>query len=277
VNPVRSNADDPRPYTSGCVPHWAKGANVRKNDVLAHELCWAYYRVKRDQDHPHRVELGEGLTQENCPPSMRGGGFKFHFWRDLRPPFAVIKVTRLEAGGQHPQGVLHEIEYMCPIDFASERMWGEKSVGGTFDNMVHGKAQARIPEKFPEQRPMYVISWGTPSLNYSPEAVKDGSISVNPEKWMPIAEELGIRPDHPRFQGVRDAIRHASSKKNIQVPQIRKLLLSGNTTLPTLAKCETQRAKEMADKLRDVPPPENVKKRQHRIFSPAVGFVDYAG
>merc|ERR1712151_810782 len=64
---------------------------------------------------------------------------------------------------------------------------------------------------------------------------------VDPNKWMPISDELQQRADHPRFARCREATRRAKSRKEIQVDPLQKLLLGPHASLPRLAKLQEDR------------------------------------
>jgi len=256
-------------------------------------------RIRRHQKHPQRKVVGDPtLPNENVVVQMRNGKTRqFHFWRDLRPPFQVLQVTkRTEAGGTlHPDGEVHEVVYECGIDYYGERLWNTKSDAGTFDNRIHSTAVVRIPDNFPAKRPLTLLSWGTPALNWSPADDRDDDgnpskpVMIDPSRWMPISDELKQRADLPRFAACRQATKRADSKKGTEVKPIQKLLLGPHASLAKLAKCAemgldsdlTPRAKE-AKALRLLEekgefPPKKVKMRQNCIFTSAAGFVRYAG
>lgn len=270
---------------------------MRKLNVLEHELTWAYYRMRRHHAHPHRAEVGDpSLPPEHVVEAMRHGkGNQFNFWRDIRPPFNVAAVKRLHeeaSAGQHPDGDLFEVIFQCGIDYVSERLWGLKSDGGTFNNRITSSARVRIPDGFPRKRPITIVSWGSPQLNWQPsnETDDEGNASrpsIDPAKWMPISDELQQRADLPRFAGCREATKRADSRKGFEVSPVQKLLLGPHASLPKLAACDkdlgnlsaTSReaaAARLVEEGLPVPPPK-VKPRQHRIFTAAAGFVHYAG
>lgn len=287
---LRSNADDCRPFADGCVPKWTRGSIMHTKAILGHELAWAYYQMRRHRNHPLRLELGEMLPLKDLVGKMRDGQQnKFQFWRDLRPPFSVLEVKRVdptgahdlladELGSQHPDGDIYNVVYECGIDYVGERLWGDKQDGGTFDNRIHGVAKIRIPYNFPEKRTLTILSWGSPSFNWSPpEEAKDESEGVDPEKWMPIAEELGIRADSPQLERCRSATREASrrlalqQKRGAEVPELQRMLLGPHKALPRLAAAEQRQA--TGESLS----PERPKAKTRTIFTPASGFVRYAG
>jgi len=296
--PVRKNVDDGSAFRDGCVPHWGKGCNVRKHSALEHELAFAYYRMRRHVQHPHRKEIGDpALPAESVVVEMRNGRNKqFHFWRDLRPPFQVLEARRLPdapGAGNHPDGDLHEVIFECPIDYAAERLWNTKSDSGTFSNKVHSTAMLRIPDAFPRKRPLVILTWGQPKLNWSPgdEVDNDGNplrpVMIDPSKWMPISDELKERADMPRFAKCRAATKASDSLRGIQTKPLQKLLLGRHPSLAKLAGVDrnlagmTPKSREAAA-LRIVEesggfPPKKIKPRQHRIFTAAAGFVRYAG
>lgn len=229
--------------------------------------------------------------------AMRSGDkFKFQFWRDLKPPFYVSAMRRdqEDAATKHPDGDLFYVSYQCGIDYVSERLWNENTEGGSFDNKIKGVASLRIPDGYPQQRGITVLSWGNPSLNAT-DAVDPNGVPledgfIDPNKWMPISQELSQRPDLPRFGACREATRKAHSnvkaRRNLKVPPLQKLLLGPHSSLPRLAATEgrdltggaaspTGAASSPGSGGSSTPSPK--KKRQHRIFTAAAGFLRYEG
>lgn len=286
-DPLRKNSDDGSEFVHGCVPHWSKQSTVRKHSVLEHDLTWAYYRMARHSAHPQRKEVGDPhLPQAAVVEAMRHGREnRFQFWRDCRPPFEVLEVNRLvnePSAGHHPDGDLFEVIFQCGIDYNSERLWGQKSDAGSFDNKATTSARVRIPNGFPKQRPITIKSWGSPSLNWVQHREKDEDgnllkpVIVDPSKWMPISDELGQRADHPRFAMCREATKRAISNRPIQVEPLQKLLLGPHSSLQKTAKLTKMNDKAKSTGELDYTPSRN-KKRSHRIFTAAAGFVRYAG
>lgn len=282
--PVRKNVDEGRAFLDGCIPHYGKGNSVRKNHSLEHELAYAYYRTRRHLLHPHRKEVGDPtLPQDNVVAQMRSGLDKqFFFWRDLRPPFTVVEVTRMPSAptGQHPDGDVHEVIYECAIDYHGEHLWNTKSNNGTFDNKIHGVALVRIPDGYPRKRPISLLNWGTPMLNWDPsmDVDNDGNplrpVRIDPMKWMSIADELQVRADHPRFAETRSCINKVDRLHGFtQAKPLQKLLMRPNTSLSQLAKKAELEYQTATDDF----PLKQVKPRTHRIFTAAAGFVKYAG
>lgn len=289
--PVRKNADDGSAYVHGCVPQWNR-KTVRKLSALAHELTWCYYRMRRHALHPERKEVGDpAMPPEAVIEKMRSGtANQFQFWRDLKPPFYVSAIRRDPTEpGTNPDGDLFHVTYQCGIDYVGERLWNEKSEGGTFDNMIHGVAQIRIPDGYPAQRQIYIMSWGKPSLNWVQEEPADGlppeGSFVNPDIWMPISDELSLSPNMARFAACRDATRKAHRRRPVEVAPLQALLLGPHASLPRLAanadvrdsamgSSPTNRAGTSAE---GATPSPQKKKRQHRIYTAAAGFVRYAG
>lgn len=305
------DANNKKDFIHGCVPNWQGQGTLRMKNLLEHELSWAYYRTRRHAGHPLREEVGETLDPKHVVGPMRSGGNIFQFWRDLRPPFAVLEVTRashqkqevLDATGRHqphPDGDLFYVTYECAIEYFGERLWGLKSDGGTFNNKVHGNAQVRIPLDFPEGNHLRVASWGTPVVNWTPKDDKDPLVepktAVDPMIWMPIAEELGTRPSIKKLSSCREQSRLASRKadafrkRGIQVPELQKLLLGPHADLPKLANAEHRQALGLPDAKRPMTGPvtpvtaglpnarmTSTGPRKHRIYTASSGFVSYAG
>eukprot|EP00913_Durusdinium_trenchii_P004277 g3965.t1 len=155
---------DKRDFIDGTVPNWSKDSVMRMKGMLEHLISWTYYHIQRDEDHPQRKEVGEFLDPKNLPVALRSGAARFRFWRDLRPPFQVVQVTRSsDALGKwrdvdqqdtklHPDGELFYVTYVCPLAHHVERAWNLKSDAGTFDNKVHGIASEGKTENVVEEK-----------------------------------------------------------------------------------------------------------------------------
>jgi len=278
---LRSTADEGRIHMQGAVPHWSKKASLRAKGVLEHEITWAYYRMRRHAEHPLRKNVGDPhLPQTDVVSCMRSGANNgFEFWRDLRPPFHVLTVkARDDASTGHPDGKLFDVTFLCGIDYSAERAWNVKSEAGTFDNKIHSVASVRIPDKFPGQRPLTIVSWGRPILNWRPDDDVEVTTCVPPELWMPIADELGKRPNSKSLAACREASKRAIPKKGIQVPPLQKLLLGPHASLPNLAKVElTRNPKHNEEQERGVTYGGKPAVRNHRIYTACAGFVRYSG
>lgn len=303
--PVRKNADEGNAFIHGCIPRWGK-IHTRKAKALEHELTWCYYRMRRHALHPQREPVGDPhMPNEHVVEPMRSGEkFKFQFWRDLKPPFMIGAMRRdqEDAATKHPDGDLFHVSYSCGLDYVGERLWNEKCEGGTYDNKIKGVASIRIPDGYPQVSGITIVSWGRPSLNEnSPtdpngDPLEDGFI--DPNKWMPISAELGLRSDMPRFAACREATRKAHAgvrarrQKAVEVAPLQKLLLGPHgATLPRLASAthkdkkegggEWKGASEMSpgspDGNAEGATPSPKKTRQHCVFTAAAGFVRYAG
>jgi len=296
--PLRKNVDDGSAFRGGCIPHWGKGCNMRKKSDLGHELTVAYHRTRRHYMHPHRAEVGDPiLPAANVVEKMRSGrGNQFEFWRDLRPPFDIQEVRHLgeeDEVNRHPEGDLHEVTIACPIEYQGERLWNTKSVNGTFDNKVHSVVMVRIPDGYPRQRPLTILNWGKPHLNWSPtdDRDEDGKplrpVLIDPSKWMPISDELKQRADLTRFARCRDATRRADSKHGLQTKPLQKLLLAPHP--PSLIKMANigldknnmsdvdrqAAARRLMEETGETP--KKVKVKERKLFTACGGFVRYAG
>lgn len=275
TGPVRENVDDGSDFVHGCVPQWGKGGCKRRRDQLEHELTWLYYSMRRHTDHPLRVEVGETLSTDAVPGSMRvSKKSAFRFWRDLRPPFRVVSTSRVgEASREkHADGDLFEVRYKCNIDYRSERAYGVTSAGSTFDNVCQGVATVRLPDGYPKRR-MIIVSWGRPTLG-APKADTAKEEAVPPGPWMPICDELGLRADHPRLKGARAAAeRLCAKRRSVEVAPLQRLMLGPHVSLPRLP---MQQEEQQAV---DAPPGSvsPLRRRQHRIFTASAGFVRYGG
>lgn len=291
--------DDGRDFVNSCVPHWSKDAAVRTRSGLEHELTWAYYRMRRHEQHPQRQAVGECLANEELPEKMRFGKQSlFRFWHDLRPPFQVLQAKRVDDGlsldvpaaaVNHPDGELYNVTYACPIEYIAERVMDDKTANSTFDNKVIGVAQVRIPNGFPSKRPLHIVSWGQPTLN--PPADLEFGLkprAVEPEQWMPTACDVGVASNGDRAtkavkESKASAIRSNAQKKIVKVPELQRLLLGPHASLPRLAKMAAAQSKidavdaetpAAATAAGGVAP---TRLRRHTVFTPAVGFVTYAG
>jgi len=277
---VRRSADDGGSHVQGCVPHWGKDSCLRAKGTLEHELTWAYYRMRRHVQHPLRKQMGETLPKAD--------GNNFSFWRDLRPPFFVLSVQRLSQGDAeddglhaHADGELYKVTYECGIEYSSEHTMEAKGEGGFYDNRIHSNALVRFSSHFPQRRPLRIISWGRPVLNWSPTADDAGGPpqSVDPEIWMPIADELGVRPDAPQMMTCRALTREATGRKvardarGVEVAELERLLLGPHASLPRLAAA----THSVLTNDRRNPGMALPRKRSHVVYTSAAGFVRYAG
>ncbi|CAL1138155.1 unnamed protein product [Cladocopium goreaui] len=93
-NATVEDASDRRDFIDGLVPNWSKDTVMRMKGMLEHLITWTYYHIQRDENHPQRKEVGEFLDPKNVPIALRSGAARFRFWRDLKPPFQVVQVTR---------------------------------------------------------------------------------------------------------------------------------------------------------------------------------------
>jgi hypothetical protein len=306
----RSGLPDSSGFANGVVPHWSKMATIRKKSLIAHDFSWAYYRMRRHDNHPQRLEFGGAVqhaSQRGSAGSSTVSGF--NFWRDLRPPFEILGVRRPDSDPEteeaerhenHPDGVLYNVIYECRLEYVSERSWNMLTDAWTYNNKVHGVARVRIPDGFPQKRPIRIVDWGQPVINYLPDPNKpdeDVIATVPPLEWSPLAQELGIRIDSQRLATVRDM-----SQKNPvfgnEVSPRQKALLGSHALLPELAAIEERAASapagaavgrrgslshtSVARRLQrsrrsacDGATPPRV--RQHRMFTPAGGIVTYRG
>jgi len=296
---VRKNADEGCAFINGCIPNWGK-MHVRKIKTLERELTWSYYRTCRHALHPHREPVGDPHMPNECVvEQMRGGyQFKFQFWRDLKPPFMVNSVKRDEedACTKHPDGDLYYVSYACGIDYVGERLWNTSGEGGTFENKIKGVATVRIPDGFPAQRHIVIENWGRPTLNgdsqTDPKGAPMGASYIDPNKWMPISQELGLRSDMARFGKCRHATHQAhageKARRSAEVDPLQKLLLGPHATLPQLAatngknlpstpKKSASKGSPSKGSSVEGATPSPKKKREHRIFTAAAGFIRYNG
>eukprot|EP00434_Breviolum_minutum_P038920 symbB.v1.2.034535.t2/scaffold4479.1/size39210/1 len=289
------------------------------------------------------------VSAQNVPVALRSGAARFRFWRDLKPPFQVVQVTRSsDALGKwrdvdaaetkpHPDGELFYVTYECALAHHVERAWGLKTEGGTFNNRVHGACTGgrhvtfctyilhkpagvvsqrndllgretvydvfdrlktegtaefssvtiwvRIPLDYPDKSRCIITSWGNPVVNWTPSDDKDPIVeppsAVDPMLWMPIADELQQRPSIKQFAACRQETRIASRrvdekrKRGIEVPEMTRILLSSNPSLPRLAAAE-QRCVDEAGKAGSSSPTKR-QLRKHCVFTASSGFVHYAG
>lgn len=288
---LRTNVDEGNAFQRGTIPNYQREAIVRMQGVLAHELQWLYYQVKKDKSHPARKQVHNILPNIDVVEPMRDGGTsRFHFWRDLRPPFSVLDVQRADQGKtgepedalvgrgwgtSSPEGELYLVTYECGIDYVGERKWGVQSDAGTFNNRLHGTAQLRIPNEFPFKRPCVMVHWGQPVLNFVPKpSDANESMGVPPDQWNPLAEFLGIRADSPKMAQVRvlsrEANRKAAARKlGSKASDVSKLLLGPHPSVAKMAHIE-RTISSGGDSA-------NAKLKERRVFTAAGGFVRYHG
>eukprot|EP00435_Cladocopium_sp_Y103_P020044 s3751_g4.t2 len=106
----------------------------------------------------------------------------------------------------------------------------------------------RIPLDYPDKSRCIITSWGNPVVNWNPNDDKDPIVetptAIDPMMWMPIADELQQRPSIKKFAACRQETRIASRradekrKRGIEVPEMTRILLSSNPSLPRLAAAE---------------------------------------
>eukprot|EP00930_Biecheleria_cincta_P048049 TRINITY_DN33422_c0_g1_i1.p1 TRINITY_DN33422_c0_g1~~TRINITY_DN33422_c0_g1_i1.p1 ORF type:complete len:444 (+),score=57.30 TRINITY_DN33422_c0_g1_i1:28-1332(+) len=273
-HPRWPNADDANEFIDGCVPAWGKERVMRTKGALEQKLTWTYYNLRTKKQIGSLRQEGSLVDMEKSQASV------FNFWSDLRPPFRIQKVERdKDDDGSHPDGLLHTITYCCPVDYVTERKWNMNSADGTFENTVKGFAEVRIPKDFPAKN-MCILSWGNPTLiDRSSKSTKlrrrhAARMTVSPKLWSPIAQELSMRADHPRFAHIRSAIetvKCGAHKEDTGPHPLRKLLFgpSQGVTLQLHEKADAE-AREMKSKPR-------AKKREFGIHTASAGFIRYSG
>jgi len=120
------------------------------------------------------------------------------------------------------------------------------------------------------------------------EEADDRPVMVDPNKWMPISDELGLRADAARFAACREATRKAVSRRAVEMAPLQRLLLGPHASISRSAIHEalddSSSSRSPSGKLtaqtqssNDGASPSPKKKRQHRIFTAAAGFVSYVG
>lgn len=289
--PLDRQADDGKDYVNGCVPHWTKTNRVRTKGLLEHELTWAYYRMRRHEGHPQRQAVGESLPNNCVGEKMRfGTGCSFKFWHDLRPPFAVLQVKRVDDGlsdevpasaVDHPDGELHTITYECAIEYFAERLLNDDSESGTFGNKVSGVAEVRIPNAWPRKRPIHILGWGNPTLN--PPDVEPGpkqkaapSQDAKERSSSQPSQRQGLLKDPSRAQG-----RVRQKRKVVKVDDLQRLQLGAHASLPRMESSRNLDEVKALDRktgANDYPAAAAERRpRKHRVFTPACGFITYEG
>lgn len=208
-----------------------------------------------------RLEVGETLAVMDVPPPLRlSKAAAFRFWNDCRPPFYIIKLERIDEGdkiggrAKHADGVLFNVTYECGIDYATERAYSVTSEGGTFDNTIHGVAKIRIPDEYPKKRLVF-LSWGHPVLGFTPQDEKKKQPSVGDLKG-PEPEQLAA------------PVAAWSSPSAARGRPTKKAMLGAQVSLPRLAEMEDN---PLASKT------PIGRKREHRLYTSAAGFVRYVG
>lgn len=250
---------------------------MRSKGALEQKLTWTYYHLRKKHAASSHHPLLTTMDEEG---SSADQDQLFNFWTDLRPPFRIQKVERdKDDEGSHPDGLLHTITYCCPVDYVTERKWNMNSAEGTFENTVRGFAQVRIPKDFPS-KDMCILSWGNPTLiDRSSKASKlrkqhgEGMI-VSPKLWSPIAQELNMRPDHPRFAAIQATIARLKTgdhKDNTGPHPIRKLLYGPSHDAPLHMH---QKAEAKAAEMKSKP---RKKLREFGIHTACAGFIRYSG
>lgn len=254
---LRANPDDGSDFVDGCIPNWAAGQNMRSTGALQHELTWQYLNVKRHELHPLRLAVGEYMDMTKMATMMRiSKSTMFQFWRDLRPPFTVLSVERVmsEPSG-HPDGDLHHLTYVCPIDYASERLFNRDTSLSTFDNVVQGIAEVRIHPNWPTSpKTIKLISWGKPCLKMNfQKPVQMDIMSVTrqkPPRWNPVAAQLGrATKDASCSRLLKESYRKSMlHQEHLEVPEEQKVLIGPQVSLEKHCRvCKTVQTKKAND------------------------------
>ncbi|CAK9087166.1 unnamed protein product [Durusdinium trenchii] len=260
---LRTNIDDGREFVNGCIPNWSSDCAIRSPAAVEHKLSWAYYRMRG---------MRAALGHTDQVPSSKQSRQQFNFWTDLRPPFR-IKGMKRDADDGHPDGPLFRISYCCPLDYVTERKWGRRTAEGTFENLVHGVAEVRIPKDFPQvSTRIIVLSWGRVEIKFGtkPKVDKEAG-AVDPKKWSPIAAEFHLRSNCSRLASLRESLHEANLKMAGQSNQQavrpwQKALMKPSATLADFMKAEQLEQKEV----------ESVK-RDLRLRTACAGFIENAG
>jgi hypothetical protein len=192
--------------------------------------------------------------------------------------------------------VRYEVEYECALDFETERAWGDKQDGGTFDNKIHGVVLILLPDKWPvENKPLEILEWGPPVINWTPskdDKKKFKDIRPAWHYWLPLAQELNERPTAARFKTFRisDTFKHDYVQPKPTLDPVTQAFL-GRQDFQKIQKGTGKL--EGADSPKKTPKkstspkkgaspfaaegPEETPKRRHQIFTAAAGFVPYDG
>lgn len=265
---LRSNIDEGNEFIQGCIPNWGSENNIRSTSAVEHKLSWAYY---------HMRGMRTSLGQTEQVPSSKKSGQQFNFWRDLRPPFRVKRMQR-EVDDGHADGPLFRITYCCPLDYVTERKWGHRTAEGSFENLVHGVAEVRIPKDFPQiSKHVIVLSWGKPEIKFGskpkPDDKEAQAVTVDPKKWSPIAAEFHMRSNCSRLAKIRESLHETNLKMAGQTNQPtrpwQKALMKPSATLADFVKAEKEMQSE--DDGTDSP------KRDFRMRTACAGFVNIHG
>jgi len=229
----------------------------------------------------------------------------------------VDRVDEPRGGSASSSGRLYHVAYECGMEYVSEHTYGETASESTFNNLVRGIATMRISDAFPKKKCIDIVSWGRPLLISKPEPApgptsesrrKQGGIPA--DQWSPLAALLGLRPNDPRLARSRRAAEILAPHEAPEVDVVHKILLGRHThtSLPRLAQQLQERSEKAAARegylLGDgttgvrgaLPSPPSSegqspvaggrhsdaaaspqKKRAHRVWTQAAGFVSYIG
>mmetsp|Transcript_144 Transcript_144/g.325 ORF Transcript_144/g.325 Transcript_144/m.325 type:complete len:479 (+) Transcript_144:361-1797(+) len=269
-NSEKQLSDGGSHFVNGCIPAWGRSGCQRRFGLLEYDLTWTYYKMRRHDTHPARLEVGEELPIESVPGPMRlSKKAAFNFWENLRPPFRVMTMERVDGDSsddRHSDGDLFQVTYLCGIDYCAERAYGETSENSTFDNLCHGVATVRIPTTYPQKR-MVILGWGKPSLGM-PSAKKE--TTAFPDSPLPIAGTLNLPANHPRLGKCREAAKKLTAvRQSADASPMQTKMKGPGVALPKLIENEAEDAG--LDKF------QKTRKRYHRIYTPAGGFVHYSG
>jgi hypothetical protein len=253
--------------------------------------------MRRHEDHPLRIAVGQHNlpTTDICSALRDKTTNGFNFWRDLRPPFNVIGVRRLE--GSSSEGEQYTLVYECDVDFRTEHCnHASLQEGSTFDVKIHGEAVVLLPDKYPESRSIQILDWGIPKLNWTPKPDEQAQQQDHRPAWtvwQPLAKELNERPTAKRFKTIQvpDNLKRKTCAQttDVSADPLSKVLLgrhdfnklhkSMNTPVGGKRGSISNLKGKARRSMSESPGPETSPKprRRHIVFTAAAGFVPYEG
>lgn len=287
-SPERSFTGEGDSFIAGAVPFWSKGRQCRKKVHIEHDLSWLYVRTKRHQEHPlhiaqnslPKVDIPAAL-RNNPPADAESTAFKtpggFSFWRDLRPPFQVISVRRLDRPTK--EGERYAVTYKCDVDFHTEHSMCAEN---TYDVKIHGEATVILPDRYPETRTIQILDWGHPKMNWTPKPTEMATKGVQPawSTWQPLAKELSERPTARRFQTIQvpDSLRRGTCAvtEDVTIDPVAKALL-GRHDFNKLHRTIHGKGKGRPSSQPAGGETSDKPRRRMIVFTASAGFVPYEG
>lgn len=187
------------------APRSSSQNELRTLAALSKEMSRAWYQCRSYPDHPGRLNV-EPMIRDKVVAELRNG--LFDFWRDLVPPFIIVKVTK-DSELSSVKADYIRVKYSCGLDYRSERSIYRGKDWSTFDNLISGTALIRLPPRY-QGHGVQVLHWGRPFLMKHMIEEEDASL---------------IRTTAAGFRASTLSLRSCSSTSTIEtMPEGTKLL-----------------------------------------------------